>query len=198
MLDGNSNRRISIVGGEYKTKGGPDELTINLLIDYMHFMPTARLATLETTLTLTQVCRLLEKLGVSSTRSLVNYYSTRIGTFEPLVTAQRNGKGRGRGKNMRLYSVADVVLLRWLFQLAGQGLAVRKFYNAIVWLRKHLPEALDDPEVIFFLTDNNEVGVSCRQNKPIQLTGFPGQILLTLAASSVTEVLDETSHVLSA
>ena len=131
-------------------------------------------------------------------RSLVNYYGTRVGTFEPLVTASRKHEGKGRGMNMRHYSVADVVLLRWLLQLARQGLAVRKFYKAVVWLREHMPEAVADPEAVFFLTDNDEVGLCCRAGVPIQLTGTPGQILLTLAVSSVTEVLNEAAEVLSA
>lgn len=158
------------------------------------------ITTLDTALSLTQVCRLLEKLGGTSvSRSLVNYYGTRVGNFEALVPAsKRKAEGRGRGKNMRFYSVADVVLLRWLLQLARQGLAVRKFYRAVAWLRAHMPEALTDPETVFFLTDNAELGLWCRKGAPIQLTGTPGQILLTLAVSSVNEVLEETQRVLSA
>jgi len=158
------------------------------------------IATLNTArLTLTQVCRLLERLEAGPfSRSLINYYGTRIAGFEPLVTASRKGGGRGSGRNTRLYSVADVVLLRWLLQLARQGLAVRKFYRAVEWLRKNMPEAIMDPEAVFFLTDNEEIGICCRKGAPIQLTGAPGQILLSLSVSSVNEVLEEAPKVLSA
>ncbi len=149
---------------------------------------------------MSQVCRVLEKLeGVSVSRSLVDYYGKKVGEFEPLVPGKpRRGQGRGRGKNMREYSVTDVVLLRWLIQLARQGLAVRKFYKAIAWLRERMPEALMDPEAVFFLTDNDEVGLCWRKGEPIQLTGTPGQILLALAGATVREVLEEAPRVLSA
>jgi hypothetical protein len=153
------------------------------------------IATLDTVLNLAQVCRLLENLeGRPVSRSLVNYYGTRVGNFEALVPAsKRKHEGRGRGRNMRLYSVTDVVLLRWLIQLAKHGLEVRKFYRAVSWLRDHIPEALTDPGSVFFLTDNAEVGLCCRTGVPIQLTGTPGQILLALPGSSVSEVLRETT-----
>ena|ERR1700730_6133562 len=162
-------------------------------------MAVASVSPLDTVLTLTQVCRLVERLeGVPVSRSLVNYYGTRIGSFEALVPASRKGRGRGRGTNMRLYSVVDVVLLRWLIQLARQGLEVRKFYKAVSWVRDHIPDVLADPETVFFLTDNAELALCCRKGDPIQLTGTPGQILLTLEGSCVSEALEQAPNVLSA
>ena len=99
---------------------------------------------LATPLTLTQVCAVLEKLqGHPVSRSTVSNYSVRAGDSEALVPPSiRAGKGRGRWDRARLYSVADVVILWWLFKLKEDGLEVRKFFRAVKWLREHMPEVL--------------------------------------------------------
>jgi hypothetical protein len=144
-------------------------------------------------LTLLQVMRLLKRLtNKSLTRSAIKYYGLRVQGFRPLVPPEkkRRGKGRGQGDNLCTYSVTDVVLLRWFVELREQGLAVRKFYRAINWLRAHIPEALNDPDLTLFLA-NNEMFISFRKGESIQLTRNPGQILLALAGSSIQEVLEE-------
>jgi len=155
--------------------------------------------TLDTALSLTQVCALLQKLGHTHvSRSGISYYGSRTTEFEALVPpSKRAGTGKGRWNN-RLYSVSDVVLLHWLHQLKRQGLEVRKFYRAVNWLRDKMPQALTDPETVFFITDNDELAMFYRKGSPIQLSGTPGQILLTLDGSMVKDVLDETSAALSA
>jgi hypothetical protein len=158
---------------------------------------------LDTRVSLTQVMRLLEKLTKKRvSRSLIKYYGLKIEPFKPLVVAQKEnpGNGRGKGKNTCTYSVTDVVMLRWLVELRRKGLAVRKFYKAIFWLREHIPEALTDPNLVFFLTDTEHVDLcmSYRKGDRVQLTGSPGQILLALASSSVRETIKETDHLLSA
>lgn len=164
-------------------------------------MPKA--TNLRTRVSLTQVMTLLERLtGRRVSRSLIKYYGQKD---KPLVVARKKnpknpGNGRGNGGNTCTYSVTDVVLLRWLIELTAKGLEVRKFYKAIAWLRVHIPDALSDPTVVFFLTDNEnaDLCMSCREGKPIQLTGKPGQILLALAGSSVEETVKETAEMLSA
>jgi hypothetical protein len=151
--------------------------------------------TLETRVSLTRVMRLLEKLTKKRpSRSSIKYYGHRSGAFRALVVAKKEGprKGKGNGKNTCTYSVADVVLLRWLLELTDKGLAVRKFYKAIDWLRDHIPEALTDQNVIFFLSDNEnpDLCMSYHKGETIQLTSKPGQILLALAGSSVKETID--------
>jgi hypothetical protein len=130
------------------------------------------------------------------------YYGLRVQDFRPLVVPRKRnpGKRRGNGKNAFTYSVSDVVLLRWLFELSDKGLAVRKFYSAMIWLREHMPDALEDPNLYFFLTDNENKNLcmSCNKEGSIQLTGKPGQILLALAGSSVKEAIEETNDLLSA
>jgi hypothetical protein len=158
---------------------------------------------LDARITLTQVMRLLKKLTKKPvSRSSIKYYGLRIQGFRPLVKAKKEnpGNGKGNGKNTCTYSVTDVVLLRWFAELTDKGLAVRKFYSAIGWLRDHIPEALTDPDLVFFLTDNEnrDLCVSFRKGEPIQLTSKPGQILLALEGSSVKEVAEEMDHLRSA
>src|ERR1700682_493918 len=162
-------------------------------------MPTTgETVTLNTSLTLTQVCALLEKRrGESVPRSTVSNYSVRVGEFEALVPpSKRSGHGRGRWDKSRLYSVSDVVLLWWVFTLKEQGLEVRKFFRAVAWVREHMHEGLDDPRAHYILTDNRELGLRCREGNAVQLTGVPGQILLSLHGSMVERVLKETPAVL--
>lgn len=159
--------------------------------------------TLRTRVSLTQVLTLLERLTRRRvSRSLIKYYGQRATPYKPLVVARKKnrGNGRGNGGNTCTYSVADVVLLRWLIELTAKGLEVRKFYKAIAWLRVHVPDALTDPTVVFFLTDNEnaDLCMSYREGQRIQLTGKPGQILLALAGSSVDEAIKETAEMLSA
>jgi len=148
---------------------------------------------LDVSLSLAQVCRLLERLeGRPVSRTGVTQYAERVNDKEPLVKpSKRISEGRGRGDNERTYSAGDVVLLRWLLQLKREGLEVRRFFKAVDWLRKKLPEVLLDPDLTFFLTDNNELALWCKEGERIDLTGSPGQILLKLKASDVSETIDQ-------
>jgi hypothetical protein len=157
-------------------------------------MPQQPISVLTRRFTLKQVMRLLKTLtNRSPTRTAIKYYGLKVQGFKPLVKPQKvkPGKGRGQGDYLCTYSVTDVVLLRWFFDLREKGLSVRKFYKAIDYLYDRIPEALEDPDLSFFLTDNEDLCMSFRKGESIQLTGRPGQILLSLDSGSIQEVVEE-------
>ncbi len=54
-------------------------------------------------------------------------------------------KARGRGIK-RLYSVRDLIVLRWLVDLNKNGISVQNFRNVINFLKKRMPEILSTPQ----------------------------------------------------
>lgn len=68
------------------------------------------------------------------------YYYESTGLIVPGV---RRGEGRGV---KRLYSVNDVIVLRWLVILNKNGISVQNFRNVVNFLKIRMPEILRNPK----------------------------------------------------
>lgn len=68
------------------------------------------------------------------------YYYESTGLIIPGI---RQAKGRGI---KRLYSVNDVIVLRWLVNLNKNGISVQNFRNVVNFLKIMMPEILKKPQ----------------------------------------------------
>lgn len=68
------------------------------------------------------------------------YYYETTGLIIPGI---RQAKGRGI---KRLYSVNDVIVLRWLVNLNKNGISVQNFRNVVNFLKIRMPEILKQPQ----------------------------------------------------
>lgn len=128
-----------------------------------------------------QVLAILKQLeGVSIGTNHLQYYE-RTGLIRPSVAPG----GRGTG-HPRLWSLEDVILLRWMVRLRKEGLSLRRFRRALNFLRRQLPEVMGKPEELFFLVDGQEVATVLPQEKvAMRLTGTPGQTIFIWPISRI-------------
>jgi len=79
------------------------------------------------------------------------YYYEQTGLIIPSIK-------RARGKGIpRLYSVEDFIILRWLVQLTKSGVPVNQFRDIIDFLRKKLPEVIQNPENWVLITNGKKI-----------------------------------------
>jgi DNA-binding transcriptional MerR regulator len=133
-----------------------------------------------------QVIDIIERLeGRRLPRSLLDYYE-KTGLLVPSI---RPGSGRGGGAKTRYYAVRDVVLLRWLVRLADQGLPVRRFAEAVDYLRGQLPERLADVHGLRFLTDGRDMFLVEDEEKKVArtLTRAKGQLVFSFAFDNLAK-----------
>lgn len=91
-------------------------------------------------LTSREVIELLESLeSVKISYDQLYYYEA----TDLIIPSIRHGGGKGV---KRLYSVEDVVVLRWLVNLNKQGISVQGFRSIIGFLREKMPEVLKKPQ----------------------------------------------------
>jgi len=67
------------------------------------------------------------------------YYYENTGLVVPSI---RSSQGRGVS---RLYSVEDVIILRWLVTLNKKGISIQGFRNVFKFLKEKMPEVLKKP-----------------------------------------------------
>lgn len=133
-------------------------------------------------LTASEVQRLVLQLdGRKLSRGMLQHYA-REAYVRPRPITVRSGE-QGRPSTLG-YTLADVVLLRWLMRLAVEGVSLNRFAKGIAALRKLVPEALETPdELRFLVVGRRDIAVQTRDNRPVQLTGgTPGQVLLTFSS----------------
>lgn len=79
------------------------------------------------------------------------YYYEKTGMIVPSI---RSSVGKGIP---RLYSVDDFILLRWLVQLNQNGINPNQFRKILKFLKKKMPEILENPENWVLITDGDSV-----------------------------------------
>ncbi len=79
------------------------------------------------------------------------YYYENTGLVVPSI---RSSQGRGVS---RLYSVEDVIILRWLVTLNKKGISIQGFRNVFKFLKEKMPEVLKKPHNWALLTDGKSV-----------------------------------------
>jgi DNA-binding transcriptional MerR regulator len=139
--------------------------------------------TLDTPLGAAQVRRLVELTeGRRLSNQLLDYYH-KTGMVVPSVREY----GDSTGDRRRLWSVGDVVVLRWLCRLKNQGLPVYRFRKGLAYLREHLPEVMDNPEKMVFATDGERFAWWNSDSVAyVDLVENPGQLYLLFPAGEVT------------
>ena len=71
-----------------------------------------------------------------------------------LVPSLRKSQGRGHPK---LYSTEDFIILRWLVSLQKSGIPVTRFRSILEYLKKKMPEVLNEPQNWSLVTDGKSV-----------------------------------------
>jgi len=98
-----------------------------------------------------QVVELIDSLeGIKLTYDQLYYYEN----TELVVPSIRSSQGRGVS---RLYSVEDIIILRWLVTLNKKGISIQGFRNVFKFLKEKMPEVLKKPQNWALITDGNSV-----------------------------------------
>ncbi|NIP32000.1 MAG: MerR family transcriptional regulator [Candidatus Dadabacteria bacterium] len=114
------------------------------------------------------------------------YYYERTGLIVPSV---RKSKGRGVP---RLYSVEDLIFLRWLVQLQKSGLPLNKFRDILNFIRNKIPEISEKPENWILIAENKKIQfVDKVTSKSFDLNESGAQFLLVFPLS---ELVSESKH----
>jgi DNA-binding transcriptional MerR regulator len=79
------------------------------------------------------------------------YYYESTGLIIPGI---RQAKGKGI---KRLYSVRDVIVLRWLVNLNKNGISVQNFRNVVNFLKIKMPQILKKPQNWELITSGKSV-----------------------------------------
>ncbi|MCH8029449.1 MAG: MerR family transcriptional regulator [Candidatus Dadabacteria bacterium] len=119
------------------------------------------------------VIELIESLeGTKLTLDRLYYYE-RTGLIVPSIK-----KSTGKGTH-RLYSVEDVIALRWLVSLQKRGFSVQRYREVIEYLKKKIPEILQKPQNWVLITDSDSVRFFDKlSSKALDVIDGSGQYLL--------------------
>jgi DNA-binding transcriptional MerR regulator len=100
---------------------------------------------------------------------------------------------QGCGKH-KLYSFADLVMLRWFLQLRKQGLSMQKVRRGISYLRKHMPRFVEKPleHELFFVTDGQDMFALVNGEEAISLVRTPGQKFFGVMVYDFKKMIDDT------
>lgn len=100
---------------------------------------------------------------------------------------------QGCGKH-KLYSLADLVMLRWFLQLRKQGLSMQKVRKGISYLRKHMPRYIEKPHEneLYFITDGQEMFALVDGEEAISMVRTPGQKYFGFMVYDFKKMIDET------
>jgi DNA-binding transcriptional MerR regulator len=108
----------------------------------------------------------------------------------------RPAQGCGRHK---LYSFADLVLLRWFLQLRKQGLSMQRVRKGIAYLKKNMPRYIDEPleHNLFFVTDGCDLFMLGNDQDAISLVTSPGQRYFGVVIFDFKKMIDDTRQAIS-
>lgn len=110
------------------------------------------------------------------------YYYEKTGLIIPSIK-----KAEGKGVP-RLYSVEDLILLRWLVQLSKNGVNLNQFRAVLEFLRKKMPEILRNPQNWVLITDGNTVKFLDKiSNKTLDIIDDSAQYLLVFPVSRMAK-----------
>ncbi len=105
---------------------------------------------------------------------------------------------QGCGKH-KLYSFADVVMLRWFLQLRKQGLSMQKVRRGISYLRKHMPRFIEKPleNELFFVTDGQDMFALVNGEDVISLVRTPGQQFFGVIVYDFQKMINDTREAIN-
>ncbi len=110
------------------------------------------------------------------------YYYEHTGLIVPSI---RKAQGRGIPK---LYSIEDVIVLRWLVSLQKRGVPVSRFREVVDFLKKKMPEVLKSPQNWMLITDGNTVQFFDKvSSRTLDVLKDTGQYLFLFPVGKVAE-----------
>ncbi len=135
-----------------------------------------------------EVIDIIERLdGIKIDPVRLHYYE-KTGLIRASV---RPAQGCGRHK---LYSFADLIMLRWFLQLRKQGLSMQKVRKGISYLRKNMPRFIEKPmeHELFFVTDGQDMFALVNGEEAISLVRSPGQQFFGFMVYDFKKMIDDT------
>ncbi len=105
---------------------------------------------------------------------------------------------QGCGKH-KLYSFADLIMLRWFLQLRKQGLSMQKVRKGISYLRKNMPRYIEKPleHELFFVTDGQDMFALVNGEDAISLVRTPGQQYFGVMVYDFKKMIDDTREAIA-
>ncbi len=103
----------------------------------------------------------------------------------------RSAQGCGKHK---LYSFADLILLRWFLQLRKQGLSMQRVRKGIAYLKKNMPKHIEEPfeHNLFFVTDGCDLFMLGSDQEAISLVTNPGQKYFGMVIFDFKKMIEDT------
>lgn len=135
-----------------------------------------------------EVIELIQRLdGIKIDPVRLHYYE-KTGLIRASV---RSAQGCGKHK---LYSFADLVMLRWFLQLRKQGLSVQKVRKGIQYLRKNMPKYIEYPleHELFFVSDGQDMYALVDGEEAVSLVRNPGQKYFGVIMYDFQKIINDT------
>ncbi|HOJ60262.1 MAG TPA: MerR family transcriptional regulator [bacterium] len=151
-------------------------------------MKTAKIRPIKSAFQSGEVIALIQRLdGIKIDPVRLHYYE-KTGLIKASV---RSAQGCGKHK---LYSFADLVMLRWFLQLRKQGLSMQKVRRGISYLRKNMPRYIEKPfeHELFFVTDGQDMFALVNGEEAISLVRNPGQKFFGVMVYDFKKMIDDT------
>ncbi|MCI0453793.1 MAG: MerR family transcriptional regulator [Candidatus Dadabacteria bacterium] len=132
------------------------------------------------------VIELIEALeNIELTFDHLHYYE-RTGLIVPSI---RKGQGRGIPK---LYSVEDIIILRWLASLQRQGISIQRFRDIIEFLKEKMPDAMKKPQNYVLITDGTSIQFFDKvSTRALDVLRDTGQYLFVFPVGKMIEQSEE-------
>ncbi|HSG30074.1 MAG TPA: MerR family transcriptional regulator [Thermodesulfobacteriota bacterium] len=129
-----------------------------------------------------QLVELIESLeGVKLTYDQLYYYEN-TGLVVPSV---RSAQGRGVS---RLYSVEDIIILRWIAMLNKKGISIQGFRSVFDFVKNKMPEILKKPQNFVLITDGKSVQFFDKiSSRTLDVLKDTGQYLFFFPAGKMAE-----------
>lgn len=133
-----------------------------------------------------QVVELIESLeGVRLTYDQLYYYE-HTGLVVPSI---RSAQGRGVS---RLYSVEDIIILRWIAMLGNKGISIQGFRSVFDYIKKKMPEVLKKPQNFVLITDGKTVQFFDKiSSRTLDVLKDTGQYLFFFPVGKMAEQSEE-------
>jgi DNA-binding transcriptional MerR regulator len=114
------------------------------------------------------------------------YYYERTGLIVPSI---RKGQGRGIPK---LYSIEDIIILRWLVSLQRNGVSIQRFRHIIDFLKEKMPDAIKKPQKFVLITDGKSIQFFDKvSSKALDVLRDSGQYLFVFPVGKIIEQSEE-------
>ncbi|RJP31147.1 MAG: MerR family transcriptional regulator [Candidatus Omnitrophota bacterium] len=135
-----------------------------------------------------EVIEIIERLDDIKIDPVRLHYYEKTGLIRASI---RPAQGCGKHK---LYSFADLIMLRWFLQLRKQGLSMQKVRKGISYLRKNMPRYIEKPleHELFFVTDGQDMFALVNGEDAISLVRNPGQQYFGVMVYDFKKMIDDT------